>query len=186
MSELTLQPYIRIPVVLAEWDPALPAVAAALLAAVRRVVPGVLAEHVGSSAVPGMAGKNYVDLLLAPQATDIPAAAAALVAAGWQRQTEPWAFPPTRPMLRAAVRYEATTYRSHLHIVPAGDPEVDELIGFRDALRADEALRRDYAARKREVLRSGRTDMLEYAEAKADTVVAALQRLGLRPIGESS
>jgi GrpB-like predicted nucleotidyltransferase (UPF0157 family) len=53
---------------------------------------------VGSSAVPGLAGKNIIDLLLAADPADIPAITQTLLELGFQPQV-PAAFPATRPML---------------------------------------------------------------------------------------
>jgi len=64
-------PYCRVPIVVREANAASPAVArevARLIAAKR---PGAVAEHVGSSAVPGLAGKGIIDLLVAAEPADI-------------------------------------------------------------------------------------------------------------------
>lgn len=176
-----LEPYVRVPAAVEPWDPRLPAVAAAFAATVRAAAPGLVPEHVGSSAVPGLAGKNYVDLVASPPAPRIPPLADSLVASGWQRQTEPWAFPATRPLLRAAITLHGRRWQSHLHLVAAGDPEVAELVGLRDLLRSDDNLREEYGTRKQALTDDGVTDGIPYTVAKASVVLEALRRLGLRP-----
>lgn len=162
-------------------DPRAADVAASLAGAVREV-PGVSAvEHVGSSAVPGLAGKGIVDLLAAAAPADVPAVADALVGLGFQRQTSPWAFPPDRPMLKGAADHDGSPFHVHVHLVPDDRSEVDELIGFRDALRADPALRARYVAEKEAVLAAGIRHGPAYADAKGVWVVETLVRLGLRP-----
>jgi GrpB-like predicted nucleotidyltransferase (UPF0157 family) len=91
---------------------------------------------VGSTAVPGLAGKGIIDLLLAAEPAHIPAITQALLELGFQHQS-PAAFPPTRPMLWGTFRHGATEYRVHVHVVPASSPEVAAMRGLRDALRAD-------------------------------------------------
>lgn len=177
---LRLLPCARIPADIRPWEPKLLEIAELLAAAIREVAPDLEPEHIGSSSVPDLPGKGYVDLQLAAPAERIPALTGALVAAGWQRQTGPRAFPPTRPMLRAAVEIEGRHYRSHLHIIPSGAPELDENRAFRDALRTDPALRARYEARKRQILAEGITDGMAYAIAKGDVIVEALRRLGFR------
>jgi GrpB protein len=49
-------------------------------------------------------------------------------------------------MLWGTFRHGASEYRVHVHVVPAGSPEVTAMRGLRDALRADPYLRRRYAA----------------------------------------
>ena len=51
--------------------------------------------------------------------------------------------------------------------------------GFRDALRADPRLRRQYAALKRAIVAGGPVDPVAFTRAKHDWIVAALGQLGL-------
>jgi GrpB-like predicted nucleotidyltransferase (UPF0157 family) len=172
-------PYCRVPIVVHEPNGAAPEVArevAALIAAKR---PGTVAEHVGSSAVPGLAGKGTVDLLLPTPAEDIPAVTEDLLALGFQRQAVATAFPPTRPMLQGIIRHGDTSFRVHVHVVPASSPEVAALRGFRDALLADPALREEYEQLKRTIVDGGTVDSVAFSKAKHAWIVAALERLGL-------
>jgi GrpB-like predicted nucleotidyltransferase (UPF0157 family) len=90
--------YPRLPVEVHEADPAAPEVARRLTALIATRWPATPAEHVGSSAVPGLAGKGIIDLLLPTPAEDIPAVTEALLDLGFQFQV-PAVFPATRPML---------------------------------------------------------------------------------------
>ena len=179
-SDRIIERYERVPVVVRRPDPTAPAVARALLDLIATVVPDLVAEHVGSSAVPGLAGKGTIDLLLPTPAERIPTVTEDLLAIGFQRQSIPQAFPPSRPMLQGALRHGDRPYRVHLHIVPASSREVGELRGFRDALRADARLRREYENLKRDIVARGLTDSVDFTEAKQTFIVTALRRLGLR------
>jgi GrpB-like predicted nucleotidyltransferase (UPF0157 family) len=170
--------YLRVPVEVHQADPDAPEVARHLTALIATRWPATPAEHIGSSAVPGLAGKNIIDVLLAAQPAQIPAITQALLELGFQPQV-PAAFPATRPMLWGAFRHGPTTYRVHVHVVPAGSPEVAALRGFRDALRADPRLRRRYAALKQAIVRCGPVDPVTFTKAKHDWIVTALARLGL-------
>jgi GrpB-like predicted nucleotidyltransferase (UPF0157 family) len=103
-----------------------------------------------------------------------------LACAGWQRQDGAHAFPLERPMLRAALDYQGERFQAHLHLIPAGSPELHDNRSFRDWLAADAALRTRYEAYKRAVLAAGIREGNAYAEAKSTFVVAALRVLGLR------
>jgi GrpB-like predicted nucleotidyltransferase (UPF0157 family) len=170
--------YRRVPVKVHQADPAAPQVARRLIGLIATRWPATPAEHVGSSAVPGLAGKNIIDLLLAAEPAHIPAITQALLELGFQPQV-PAAFPPTRPMLWGTIRHRATKYRVHVHVVPAGSPEVAALRGFRDALLADPVLRRRYAALKRAIVAGGPVDPVAFTKAKHDWIAATLVRLGL-------
>jgi GrpB-like predicted nucleotidyltransferase (UPF0157 family) len=170
--------YRRLPVQVHQADPHAPQVARRLIALIATRWPATPAEHIGSTAVPGLAGKNTIDLLLAAPPAHIPAITQALHELGFQPQ-HPAAFPPTRPMLWGTVRHGATQYRVHVHVVPADDPEVAAMRGFRDALCADPALRRRYAALKRAIVAGGPADPVAFTRAKHDWIAATLVHLGL-------
>jgi GrpB-like predicted nucleotidyltransferase (UPF0157 family) len=171
-------PYHRAPVQVHQADPHAPQVARRLIALIASGWPATPAEHVGSSAVPGLAGKNIIDLLMAAAPADIAGITAALLELGFQPQS-PAAFPAGRPMLWGAFRHRRTDYRVHVHVVPASSPEVAAMRGFRDALRADPCLRRRYAALKRAIVAGGPVDPVAFTKAKHDWIVAALGQLGL-------
>ena len=177
-SDARIGRYVRVPVEVHEADPRAPEAASCLIALIATRWPGTPAEHVGSSAVAGLAGKNTIDLLLAAEPAHIPAITGILLELGFQPQV-PAAFPATRPMLWGAFRHGPTDYRVHVHVVPASSPEAAAMRGFRDALRADPLLRRHYAALKRAIVEGGPIDPVAFTKAKHDWITATLSRLGL-------
>jgi GrpB-like predicted nucleotidyltransferase (UPF0157 family) len=181
---LQIERYVRIPVEVREYDPEAPAVARRVIELIAATGAGT-AEHIGSSAVPGLAGKGTVDLLLPTPTDDIPAVAETLVAAGFQRQQIAKAFPPTRPMLQGAIRHRGKHYRLHVHVVPVDSPEVEAMRGFCGALRADATLRDGYVALKRDIVARGLTDSVDFSVAKHPYITAVLERLGLQSSGLS-
>jgi GrpB-like predicted nucleotidyltransferase (UPF0157 family) len=177
-SKPPIGPYRRVPVQVHQPDPAAPEVARRLIELIATRWPGIPAEHVGSSAVPGLAGKNIIDLLLPAEPADIPTVIQTLLELGFQPQL-PAVFPASRPMLWGAFGHGPTDYRVHVHVVPASSPEVTALRGFRDALRADPILRRRYAALKRAIVAGRPVDPVAFSEAKHDWIAATLAQLGL-------
>jgi dephospho-CoA kinase len=177
-SDPPIGPYHRVPVQVHQADPAAPGVARRLIALIATLWPGTSAEHIGSTAVPGLAGKNIIDLLLAAEPTHIPPITQALLELGFQPQ-RPAAFPATRPMLWGTFHHRATQYRVHVHVVPADSPEVAAIRGLRDALCADPVLRRRYVALKRAIVAGGPADPVAFTKAKHDWIAATLAHLGL-------
>jgi GrpB-like predicted nucleotidyltransferase (UPF0157 family) len=177
-STSPIGPYRRAPVQVHQADPHAHEVARRLIALIATRWPPTPAEHVGSSSVAGLAGKNIIDLVLPAEPADLPAVTQALLALGFQHQ-RPAVFPASRPMLWGAFRHGPTDYRVHVHVVPASSPEVTALRGFRDALRADPLLRRRYAALKRAIVAGGPVDPVAFSNAKHDWIAATLARLGL-------
>ncbi len=193
MSHLPILPYERRPAQLLAWDPVLPEVAAGVGALVASAWPGAAVAHVGSSAVPGMPGKNIVDLAVEMAPELIPAFTDAMLSLGFARQGGSAPFPPTRPMLVGAVRHGDAYVRLHLHVLPPARRELAELVGLRDALRADASLRSAYAAAKARLVGSvsgsgsgsdsgsgSSAAIADYTLGKASFVEDLLYRLGLR------
>jgi len=161
------------------YDPESPAVAAAVADAIRVADDRLIVEHVGSSAVPGCAGKGYIDLLVLYPPGELDAARRAVDGLGFQRQRSRDPFPEARPMRVGVVEWNAREYPVHAHIVSADAHEADELLWFRDRLRSEHTLREAYEAEKRRILDSGVTDGVDYSYAKQtfiDRVVATKPR----------
>ncbi len=182
MSDLPIRSYERLPAAYHPWDPRTTEVAHEVARLVESARPGTVAEHIGSSAVPGLPGKNIVDLGIEADPDEIPDIADTALSLGFQRQGGLAPFPPTRPMLIGAVPIDDQPFRIHLHVMPPARHELAELRAFRDALRADDALRDAYAAAKRRIVEAapdGEANEL-YTVRKSDFVQEALYRLGIR------
>lgn len=148
------------------YDPRYPAVAAHLIALIEERMPVAHVEHIGSTAVPGCAGKGNIDLLMLYPPGHISQARGALDTMGFQRGTGRDAFPESRPVRIGTIEHDDTTFYLHVHVVAADAPEVTEQLAFREALRADATLVRAYEARKREVIAAGITYGPDYSRAK--------------------
>src|SRR4029453_5023642 len=172
-------PYCRVPIVVRDANDAAPAGGRRVPELIAKQRPGAVSEHVGSSAVPGLGGKGTVDLLLPTPPEEIPAVTEDLLALGFPPPAVSPAFPPTRPMLQGVIRHGDTSFRVHVHVVPASSPEVAALRGFRDALLADPELRPEYVRLKRSIVDSGTVDSVAFSKAKHAWIVANLERLGL-------
>jgi len=182
-TTLPILPYERGPAVVEEWDPRVVDVARLIAELVTGSRPDLIVEHIGSSAVPGLPGKNVVDLAIEAEPADVPVVAALLEDFGFARQTGPRSFPPTRPLMMGSVDHDGRRYRIHFHIHPRGNrafgSEHSRDLGFRDALRADAALREEYAARKRAIVDGSVVDSYRYSLAKTQWIRGTLERLGL-------
>jgi 5-(carboxyamino)imidazole ribonucleotide synthase len=182
MSELPVRTYEVRPAAFHPWDPRTADVARDVARLIDSARPGTEAHHVGSSSVAGMPGKNVVDLGIEATPDDIPEITDALLSLGFQRQGNLAPFPPTRPMLLGNVDHDGTSFRVHVHVMPPARHELAEQLAFRDALRADPALRDGYAQSKREFVEAapdGDANLL-YTVHKGGFVLDTLYRLGIR------
>jgi GrpB-like predicted nucleotidyltransferase (UPF0157 family) len=115
-------------------------------------------EHVGSTAVPGLAAKPIIDLQISVAAIEPRARyVGALQRLGYLFVPE-----PTSPDHHFFARPAARPRSHHLHVCQVGSEHESRHLAVRDFLRAhgDEAAR--YAALKREVVRKHPQDRLAY------------------------
>jgi 5-(carboxyamino)imidazole ribonucleotide synthase len=182
MSDLPIRPYERLAASFHPWDPRTADVGREVARLVASAWPGAVVEHVGSSSVPGLPGKNIVDLGVEVEPDDIPAFTDTLYSLGFGPQPGLAVFPPTRPMVVGAVPQGDDLLRIHLHVMPPGRRELPEMMGFRDALRSDAELRAGYAAAKQAIVDNTvpGSDPGLYTVRKSDFVLDALYRLGIR------
>ncbi len=121
-------------------------------------------EHVGSTAVPGLAAKPCVDLLLVvADPSDEAAYAADLEAAGYSL------------VIREPDWFEHRVFKGpdvnlNLHVFGEGCGEVDRMLRFRDRLIADSGARERYAAHKKELAERTWQCVQDYSEAKSDVI----------------
>jgi GrpB-like predicted nucleotidyltransferase (UPF0157 family) len=162
------------PAACVEYNPRAADVARSVATTLREHLPSARAEHVGSTSVPGCAGKGIVDLMIAVADDQMPAVNELLDRLGFQPQPGDDPHPETRPMRVGAFVHGGETFLLHIHVIPASSPEVDEMRFFRACLRADEELLHAYVARKREIVASGVADSQEYCRLKAEFIKQVL------------
>ena len=170
-------PKLAGPVVLADYDPAWPALFAREAERIRSILGDtvVLLEHIGSTSVPGLAAKPIIDILLVvPDPADEPAYVAALEAHGYTL------------VIREPDWYEHRCLKGpdtniNLHVHPPTSPEIERHLMFRDWLRDNDADRELYANTKRELSTKGFTYIQEYADAKTAVVSEIMARAAAAP-----
>jgi 5-(carboxyamino)imidazole ribonucleotide synthase len=178
MRQSPIGPYVRLPATVVAWDPRTLEVAEAVAELVRARRPDLAVEHIGSTAVPGLPGKGVVDLAIAAGADAIPGIVAELLDLGFGPQPGPDPWPATRPMLVGSMVRGDTTFRIHCHVQP-GHEELTRDLAFRDALRADPDLLREYAALKTKIVEGGVTEGHQYTYRKQAWVADVQRRLGV-------
>ena len=129
-------------------------------------------EHVGSTAVPGLASKPIIDIL-APVTSlaEAQGAVPLLQAAGWLF----WPTDPNRSWRLWFLRPRPEARTHHLYLIEHDDPHSHELRVFRDLLRAQPELRQRYELLKHELAQRHRDDREAYTAAKRQFVETALR-----------
>jgi GrpB-like predicted nucleotidyltransferase (UPF0157 family) len=156
------------PIKIADWSDDWPRAANALISECRAALVGETCqvEHVGSTAVPGLAAKPVIDILIGVPAGRRTAVAQRLAARGWTYLGE--AGVTGREYLRRRVGQHA-----NIHVVDRPSALWEDNLLLRDYLRRDEAARLRYAEAKREAAQPG-TRLLDYSQRKAPAVAALL------------
>ena len=127
-------------------------------------------EHIGSTAVPGLAAKPVIDMMAPVHSLEqsrpaIDAAAAAgYLHAPYKADVMHWFCKPS-PQRRT----------HHLHLVPLDSVLWRERLAFRDTLRRDATLAAEYGELKRRLALSLREDREAYTEAKTPFVRRVLR-----------
>ncbi len=146
----------------------------ALMAALDGVADSI--EHVGSTAVPGLAAKPTIDILIV---VDSVAAfldrLPALEELGYEHRPD---GPVGRDAHHFLRRVEAGRRTHHLHVLTVDSPEVRRFLAFRDALRRDRHLAAEYERLKTDLAARHATERDRYVAEKSRWVDAALVRLG--------
>jgi GrpB-like predicted nucleotidyltransferase (UPF0157 family) len=174
---LARTPTYREPIVIADYDrgwPSLFQVHARLLrAAVAEL--GAEIEHVGSTAVAGLAAKPIIDIdVVVRSAADVPVAIERLRALGYVYQGDK-GLPG-----REAFLWPPGTRRHHAYVVVSGSHPHANHTAFRDYLREHPQAAAQYAELKRELAERYRDDERGYGQAK-DEFVADVLRMARAP-----
>jgi GrpB-like predicted nucleotidyltransferase (UPF0157 family) len=122
-------------------------------------------EHVGSTAVPGLAAKPVIDIMAGVQDLEesrpaIPTLSTrGYVYTPFQAEEKHWFYKPST--------VPSTAFHTHhLYLVPFGNRHWHERLAFRDFLRRDSITAREYAELKQWLAEQFEFDRKAYTEAK--------------------
>jgi len=177
--DLPILPYERRVAHVSAWDPRTVDVAATISSMVRRRRPDLAVEHIGSTAVPGLPGKGIVDLSVEVEPAEIPGIVEMLYGLGFQPQPGPDPWPAARPMLVGAVTMDGDEFRIHFHVQPTGGDSRRDIV-FRDALRNDPELMRQYTDLKTAITGGSAIDGYRYTHSKTTWILGVYKALGFR------
>lgn len=153
---------MRAPIEIRDYDPDWPVLFQRESAALRAACGDLLSEihHIGSTAVPGLAAKPVIDILVV---LDRDADGLSCVA----------------PMARLGYEYRGANgidgrhyfnkgrpHSHHVHMLVRGHAEITRMLQFRDHLRSHPDAAREYEALKRQLAQRFAGDRQAYTEAK--------------------
>lgn len=132
-------------------------------------------EHIGSTAVPGLAAKPILDMLAAIRDLDEARAAIPVLREMGYRHADHRPHEALWFYKQPGEDYEERTHQ--LHLTQVGSALWRERLAFRNALRREAALLREYESLKQGL--SGRVALAEYTRGKRDFIARVLQAEGI-------
>ena len=167
------------PVVVVPYDEAWPALFEEERDCIERAigpwVEGI--EHIGSTAVPGLAAKPVIDIMVGVKSLDdTPSLVEGLEAIGYEYVPEFERQMPERRYFRKLHRGRRT---HQIHLVERSDAAFwDRHVLFRDYLRRHPGVAEEYALLKLELSGRFREDRTAYTEAKTAFIREVVRRAG--------
>ena len=161
------------PVIIVDYDLHWPDLFEALRAPVVAVLGDlvIVVEHIGSTAVPGLAAKPIIDMdVVVPSVADIPEAIRRLASLGYVHRGD------LGIAGREAFTAPAGKPGHHLYLCALGSEELRRHRSFRDYLLTHPDEARAYEALKKAAALRFADDRAAYNEAKSGFVEAVLQR----------
>lgn len=164
----------RQPLVITDYNPSWPAryelEKALILGAVGPYVAAI--EHIGSTAVPGLAAKPIIDILVGVNdLADAEWCIEPMTRIGYEYVPEYEDELPERRYFRKPPG-KGVRRNYHVHMVQIGGPFWERHVLFRDYLRAHPETAAEYAALKRRLAAEYGSDMDGYTDAKTDFIRA--------------
>jgi GrpB-like predicted nucleotidyltransferase (UPF0157 family) len=133
-------------------------------------------EHVGSTAVPGLAAKPKIDAdVVVRSAEDVPRAIERLATIGFEHQGD------LGITGREAFRGPDQGNRYHVYVCVEASKPLRDHVAFRECLRAHADLAAEYEKLKRDLARRFEHDRDAYTAAKGAFVEAVLARAAQEP-----
>jgi GrpB-like predicted nucleotidyltransferase (UPF0157 family) len=161
------------------YDPAWPAIFDAEAAGVRQAL-GALAmrvEHVGSTAVPGLAAKPIIDLQVSVPSLEPMGRYVELLASGGYGHIPLGQFDLVYPFFQKPVEWPCT---HHVHLCVLGSEQEDNHLAFRDYLRTHPLIAGEYLELKRGLAALHHGTTLEsrerYSLSKTEFIARVLKR----------
>ena len=141
----------------------------ALVGAIGRYVAGTI-EHVGSTAVPGLAAKPVIDIMVGVESlTASRPAVGILEGVGYHY------FPHRAHVMHWLCKPSPEFRTHHVHLVPYRSPLWIERIAFRDYLRRHGDVAAEYASLKQRLALQFRSDREAYTDAKGPFIRKIVQ-----------
>ncbi len=140
-----IAPYVRQPIAFLPYDPALPEVAAQTESLIRTKIPNAEFEHIGSTAILNMPGKNIINVQLLCEEDQYQQNVSALESLGFIPISSNMIEPQYHPIEVASLIYKGKPYNVHVLLTAKGSEYHVNAVFFRDYIASHPDEKEQYA-----------------------------------------
>ncbi|MEI6477810.1 MAG: GrpB family protein [bacterium] len=174
---MNILPYHLPEVLYLPYDDQLPRVAEMLEMAIKAALPDLEVDHIGSTSIPGMPGKNSLNLVVLCSRDRFPAVLKLLEDLGFQNH--PFKHEPAdRPLKVGSIEHGGKLYGIHVHVLEKDSDNHRNSLFFRDYLRSHPDEAKQYAELKRSLV-GRKMSSEEYNAAKQPFILEILVKRDL-------
>ena len=138
-----------------------------------KLAKDVMVEHIGSTAVPGLGGKNILDIAVGPKRS-LLGSKTKLEKLGYQFVDT--AGTENRLFLRRDNLFQKKKVRVHIHLTKFNSRDWIEMIAFRDYLLSDKEATSEYIKIKRKAAKLARGDKDTYMRIKSPFIRMIIEK----------
>jgi GrpB-like predicted nucleotidyltransferase (UPF0157 family)/shikimate kinase len=151
-----------------KYDPIYPKLYKKEEAKIRKLLPGAVIEHVGSTSIPGLGGKGIIDIAIRTPKQKLKRYMSSLKKLGFEYRPHPG--DDRNKFMHRVIKEGDKERRVHVHLSLTQE-FFDSFISFRDYLRKNETARDEYANVKKEGVKLAKGDSKKYANHKQEVIV---------------
>lgn len=140
-------------------------------------IVGVDIEHFGSTAVPDLAAKPAIDILIIVDERDLAEIKQELLTLGFYER-DVWVDTAEKPYVCGSVMWKKKTYNVNVHVCRTNSPDHIRNIRFRDRLRNNADLREQYEKIKVEAVKIVGKAPKKYNEYKSAFIIEVMESDG--------
>jgi GrpB-like predicted nucleotidyltransferase (UPF0157 family) len=155
------------------YDPRLPEVFEMVARLIQTAAGAVVVEHIGSSSIPGVGGRNVLDIAVPAAEPQQPAIRKVLYELGFEDSP----FPHYLPLLVGQIAHQSKNYQILLYVVSPESSVFADWLKFRDHMRGHPEDAQAYCTTKQEAVAEAMTGGKDYQEGKSPFLASISAKL---------
>jgi GrpB-like predicted nucleotidyltransferase (UPF0157 family) len=155
------------------YDQNLPDIFQLIKGLIHQELPGIRIEHVGSTSVPGIGGRNAIDIAIPASESEHESIKAKLYKIGFN--DSPWQH--YIPLLVGLIDYQDKTYPILLYVLSPDSPVFKGWLKYRDYMRIHPEDAQAYDNEKQKNIKAGAVKTDDYQKAKTPFIISMVQKI---------